>query len=147
MLGKLKISSRLMLMVALSIAGILSVAVVGLSALKTSLLEDRKDKLQQLVLLAKQALEIDYETSRKAGLSEAQAMERGKQLLQSLRFGKDDYFYALDMDSVLVAHPNPKFQNKSMKDTADANGVFFSRLQVDLVRSKGSGFVAFSFPR
>ena len=147
MLAKLRISSRLMLMVVLSILGIASVAGLGLSALKSSLLEDRKDKLQQLVLLTKQALEMDYEASRKAGLSDAQAMERSKQLLQSLRFGKDDYFYALDMDSVLVAHPNPKFQNKSMKDAADANGVFFSRLQVELVKSKGAGFVAFSFPR
>ena len=147
MLTKLKISSRLLLMVVLSVLGIASVASVGLSALKSSLLEDRKDKLQQLVLLAKQALELDYQASRAAGLSDAQALERSKQLLQSLRFGKDDYFYALDMDSVLVAHPNPKFQNKSMKDTADSNGVFFSRLQVDLVKSGGSGFVAFSFPR
>ncbi|MET4447478.1 signal transduction histidine kinase [Bradyrhizobium sp. GM2.2] len=147
MLAKFKISSRLMLMVVLSVLGIASVAGVGLSALKSSLLEDRKDKLQQLVLLAKQVLELDYQGSRAAGLSDAQALERSKQLLQSLRFGKDDYFYALDMDSVLVAHPNPKFQNKSMKDTSDANGVFFSRLQVDLVKSGGSGFVAFSFPR
>ncbi|UFW88456.1 methyl-accepting chemotaxis protein [Bradyrhizobium barranii] len=147
MFSTLKISSKLMLMVALSILGIVAVAGVGLSALKNGLLEDRKDKLQQLVLLAKQALELDYEASRKAGLSDAQAVERSKQLLQSLRFGKDDYFYALDANSVLVAHPNPKFQNKSMKDAADANGVLFSRLQVDLVKSAGSGFVAFSFPR
>ena len=56
MLAKFKISSRLMLMVVLSVLGVASVAGVGLSALKSSLLEDRKDKLQQLVLLAKQAL-------------------------------------------------------------------------------------------
>ncbi|MGY4592689.1 Tfp pilus assembly protein PilX [Bradyrhizobium sp. GM22.5] len=42
MLAKFKISSRLMLMVVLSVLGIASVAGVGLSALKSSLLEDRK---------------------------------------------------------------------------------------------------------
>ncbi|MBR1225144.1 cache domain-containing protein [Bradyrhizobium sp. AUGA SZCCT0176] len=147
MLGKFRISSKLMLMVGLSIVGIISVAGVGLSALKSSLLEDRKDKLQQLVLLARQALELDYEASRKAGLSDAQVKERCNQLLQSLRFGKDDYFYALDMNAVLVAHPNPKFQNKNMMDAADANGVLFARLQVELVKSVGAGFVTFSFPR
>lgn len=147
MFSKLKISSRLMLMVGLSVLGICSVAFLGLSSLKSSLLEDRKDKLQQLVLLAKQMLDMDLEASRRAGLTDAQAMERSKQLLQSLRFGKDDYFYALDMDSVLVAHPNPQLQNKSLANAADADGVFFSRLQVDLVKSGKSGFVNFSFPR
>ncbi|WNV11775.1 methyl-accepting chemotaxis protein [Tardiphaga sp. 709] len=141
------ISSKLMLMVGIAIAGIVLVAGLGLTTLRSSLLEDRKDKLQQLVMLAKQTLEQDYSASRKAGLTAADAKERSKQLLQSLRFGKDDYFYALDANSVLVAHPNPKLQNKSMYDAVDGNGVLFARRQTDLVRSAGSGFVAFSFPR
>ncbi|MGY4573654.1 methyl-accepting chemotaxis protein [Bradyrhizobium sp. USDA 3256] len=147
MLGKFRIASKLLLMVGVSIAATIAVAFVGLLALKSNLLEDRKDKLQQLVLLAKQAVELDFEASRSVGLSDAQARERSRQLLQSLHFGKDDYFYALDMNAVLVAHPNPKLQSKSMVDAVDANGVPFARLQVDLVKSVGSGFVAFSFPR
>lgn len=113
MLAKFKISSRLMLMVVLSVLGVASVAGVGLSALKSSLLEDRKDKLQQLVLLAKQVLELDYQGSRAAGLSDAQALERSKQLLQSLRFGKDDYFYALDMDPYWSRIPIPSFRTRA----------------------------------
>ena len=134
-------------MVVLSILGILSVAGVGLSALKTSLVEDRKDKLQQVVLLAKKALEMDYQASRKTGLSESQAMERSRELLESLRFGKDDYFFALDANAAIAAHPNPKLRNKDMKDIADANGVYYSRRLVEVAKSTGTGFVAYHFPR
>jgi methyl-accepting chemotaxis protein len=148
MLGKIRISSKLSIMVALSVLGIAAVAFVGLSTLKDNLLEDRKDKLQQLVLIARQAVEFDYLSSRKAGLSDEQAKERGRLLLQSLHFGKDDYFYALDANAVLVAHPNAKLIGKSMMEAVDSDGIRYARMQVDLVgRGEGAGFVSFRFPR
>jgi len=83
MLGNLRISSKLLVMVGLSVLGIVAVAGVGLSALRDNLLEDRKAKLQDVVLLARQAIEVDYQTSKKAGLSDAEALERGKVLLRA----------------------------------------------------------------
>ncbi len=88
MLGNLRISSKLLMIVALAALGVIAVAGVGLSVLRDNLLEDRKAKLQDVVLLARQAIERDYETSRKTGLSESDALERGRALLRSLRFGK-----------------------------------------------------------
>src|SRR6202035_6125595 len=108
MLGNLRISYKLLMMVCVSVVGIAAVAGVGLSALWSNLLEDRKAKLQDVVLLARQALDLNYQASRQAGLSEAEAAERGKTLLRTLRFGKDDYFYAFDPHGVVVANPNPK---------------------------------------
>jgi methyl-accepting chemotaxis protein len=133
-------------MVGLSVFGIVAVAAVGLSALKDNLLEDRKAKLQDLVLLARQALENDYESSRKAGLSDSQAVEKGKALLRGLRFGKDDYFYSLSKEGVLVAHPSPKVEGKNLYGVPDSDGVFFSRAQIELA-AKGGGFVGYRFPR
>ncbi len=83
MLGNLRISSKLMIMVCLAVLGIGAVAVVGLSALKTNLLEDRKAKLQDLVLVARQTLDLDREAAKKAGLSDADMLERSKALLRS----------------------------------------------------------------
>ena len=94
MLGNLRISSKLLVMVGLSVLGILVVAGVGLSALRDNLLEDRKNKLQDVVLLARQAVDLDYQSARRAGLSDSEAFERSRVLLRSLKFGKDDYFYA-----------------------------------------------------
>jgi methyl-accepting chemotaxis protein len=146
MLGNLRISYKLLMMVGLSVLGIAAVAGVGLSALWTNLLEDRKAKLQDVVLLARQALELNYQASRQAGLSEAEAMERGKTLLRTFRFGKDDYFYAVSAQGVVAANPNPKVEGKNLYDASDSDGVHFVRRQLE-VAANGGGFVSYRFPR
>jgi methyl-accepting chemotaxis protein len=146
MLGNLRISYKLLMMVGLSVLGIAAVAGVGLSALWSNLLEDRKGKLQDVVLMARQALELDHQASRKAGVTEADAVERGKAVLRTFRFGKDDYFYALNAQGVVVANPNPKVEGKNLYDTPDSDGVFFARKQLELAAT-GGGFVSYRFPR
>src|SRR5882724_9458621 len=146
MLGNLRISYKLLMMVGLSVLGIAAVAGVGLSALWSNLLEDRKAKLQDVVLLARQALDLNYQASRQAGVSEADAVERGKALLRTFRFGKDDYFYALNAQGVVVANPNPKVEGKNLYDAPDSNGVYFARKQLEFAAS-GGGFVSYRFPR
>jgi methyl-accepting chemotaxis protein len=133
-------------MVGLSVLGILVVAGVGLSALKDNLLEDRKAKLQDLVLMVRQALELDYQSSKQAGLSDADAIEHAKPIIRTFRFGKEDYFYAFDQKAVIQAHPNPKMQGVSFYDKPDSDGVYFSRRQIELA-AQGGGFVTFRFPR
>jgi methyl-accepting chemotaxis protein len=146
MLGNLRISSKLLVMVGLSVFGILLVAGFGLSALKDNLLEDRKVKLHDVVLLARQAVDLDYQSARKAGLSDAEALERGKTLLRSLRFGNDDYFYALSQQGLVQAHPSPKVEGRNLYAVSDSDGVFFTRQEIELA-ARGGGFVGFRFPR
>jgi methyl-accepting chemotaxis protein len=146
MLGNLRISSKLFMMVALSVLGIAAVAGVGLSALWSNLIEDRKGKVQDVVLLARQAIEVNYQASQKAGLSEAETLERGKALLRTLRFGKDDYIYAFNSQGVLQVNPNPKVEGKNLYDTADSDGVYFIRDQIALA-ANGGGVLRYRFPR
>jgi methyl-accepting chemotaxis protein len=146
MLGNLRISSKLFMMVALSVLGIAAVAGVGLSALWSNLIEDRKGKVQDVVLLARQAIEVNYQASQKAGLSEAESLERGKALLRTLRFGKDDYIYAFNSQGVLQVNPNPKVEGKNLYDTADSDGVYFIRDQIALA-ANGGGVMRYRFPR
>jgi methyl-accepting chemotaxis protein len=146
MLGNVRISSKLMIMMGLSALGIVAVAFVGLSALRSNLLEDRKAKLQDAVLLAKQAIELNYQNSKKAGLSDADALLRGQTLLRTLRFGKDDYFYAITAQGVVQTHPSPKVEGKNLYDAPDSDGVFFTKQQIELA-ARGGGFVMFRFPR
>jgi methyl-accepting chemotaxis protein len=146
MLAGLRISSKLMIMVGVSVVGIAIVASISLSTLRDNLLEDRKAKLHDLVLLARQAVDLDYQASKKAGLSDAEAFERGRALLRTLRFGKDDYFYAFNAQGVVQAHPNPQVENKNLYNAPDSDGVYFTRQQIELA-AQGGGFVAYRFPR
>jgi methyl-accepting chemotaxis protein len=146
MLGNLRISYKLLIMIGLSVLGIAAMAAVGLSALWGSMMEDRRVKLQDIVTVAREALEYNHQASLKAGLSEAEAMERGKALLHSMRFGKDDYVYAISTQGVAVSNPNPNVEGKNLMNAADADGVFFVRQQIELA-PKGGGFTSFRFPR
>jgi methyl-accepting chemotaxis protein len=134
------------MMVLVSVLGIAAVGVVGLTTLRDNLIADRKAKLSDVILLARQAVEFNYQASRQAGLSEADALDRGKALLRTLRFGKDDYFYAFNAQGVVQAHPNPKVEGKNLYDSPDSDGVFFTRQQIELA-SRGGGFVNYRFPR
>src|ERR1700743_1260178 len=138
MLGNLRISSKLLIMVGLSVLGIAAVAYFGLSTLRT--------KLQDVVTLARQTIDLDYQASKKAGLSDAEAFEKGRALLRTLRFGKDDYFYAFNPEGVVQSHPNPNVENKNLYNAPDSDGVYFTRDQIELA-AKGGGFVRYRFSR
>lgn len=146
MLGNLRISYKLLMMIALSILGIAAMAGVGLSALWGNMMEDRRAKLQDVVTLARQALELDYQASRQAKLSDAETMERTKMLVRTFRFGKDDYIYAIDAKGVAVANPNPKVEGKNLYDAVDSDGVLFVRKQLEIAAG-GGGYLSYRFPR
>jgi methyl-accepting chemotaxis protein len=147
MFGNLRISSKFLIMVCLSALGIVAVAALGLFALKSNMIEDRKGKLQELVLLVNQTLELDYQASKKAGLSDQDAKAKTQVLLRTLRFGlnKSDYFVATDHEGVLQSHPNPKVEGKNLFNVPDPDGVFYIRSLIEAAQ-KGGGFVAFRFP-
>jgi methyl-accepting chemotaxis protein len=146
MLPGLKISTKLVMMVLLSVLGVAAIAAVGLSTLRQNLLEDREAKLRDVVMLARQTIDLDYQSSKAAGLSDAQAFERGKTVLRTLRFGKDDYFYAFNAEGLVQSHPNPNVENKNLYNSPDSNGVYFTRDQINIA-AKGGGFVSYRFPR
>jgi methyl-accepting chemotaxis protein len=146
MLGNLRISYKLLMIVGLSVLGIAAVAGLGLSALWANLMEDRRGKLQDIVTVAREALEHDYQIWKAAGLSDDETKERGSALLRTMRFGNDDYVYANAYSGLSVSNPNPKVQGKNLIDVADPDGVFFVRRQIELA-AKGGGFLMFRFPR
>src|SRR5271163_4825255 len=146
MLGNLRISYKLLIIVGLSVLAIAAMAGMGLSALWGNLMEDRRAKLQDIVTVAREALEHDYQIWKAAGLSDDEAKERGSALLRTMRFGNEDYVYANAYSGVSVSNPNPKVQGKNLIDVADPDGIFFVRRQIELA-AKGGGFLMFRFPR
>jgi methyl-accepting chemotaxis protein len=146
MVRNFRISTKILVMVFLSVLGIAAVACVGLLALKENLLEDRKAKLGEIVRVALQAVEHDYRAAQETGLSEAAAMAQIKAMLRTMRFGKDDYFITLDGHGQVLSHPNPKVEGLSNWDARDSQGVYFTREMV-AAGGRGGDFVSYLFPR
>jgi methyl-accepting chemotaxis protein len=149
MLGNLRISYKLLMMIGLSVLGIAAMAGLGLSALWDNMMEDRRAKLQDIVTIAHEMLEYNQQVSQKSGLSEADTMERAKTLLRNMRFGKkgsQDYVYAIDRQGVAVSNPNPQVEGKNLLNATDPDGFPFVKRQLEQAPN-GGGFMIFRFPR
>ncbi|MBY0382116.1 MAG: cache domain-containing protein [Xanthobacteraceae bacterium] len=133
-----------MIMVVVAVAGILVTAAMGLSVLRTNLLEDRKAKIEDIVKVAVEALEADYQNSRKAGLSDADTIAHSKTILRSMQFGKNDYIYVFAPNGQLEVHPNS--EGKSLYNAVDSDGIYFARRQIEIA-ANGGGFLSYRYPR
>lgn len=56
------------------------------------------------------------------------------------------YVFAYDMNAVMKAHPvNPKLIGKNLFNETDSKGKLFRKEIVELAKSKGSGFVDYTY--
>ena len=146
MLGNLRISTKLMVLIGVFVVGVIAVAMLGLVTLRQNLFEDRKIKLHDLVTTAEQVAESTYKQLQEAGASDRDATERVKTVIRGLRFGEGDYFFVVDPKGVFVVHPNAALEGKSQWDLKDPDGVYLTR---ELVKAAdaGAGFVEYRFPK
>ncbi len=146
MLGNLRISFKLLAMVVFAFAGIAAIALFGLIELKANLLEDRKAKLRDVVLLTVQDITHEYQNAIADGLTEQVATLRIKSALRDLRYGSNDYFFAYDKNGVSLVLPDPKTEGQARWDLRDSDGVPFVR-QLIQGAARGGVFVTYRYPR
>ena len=147
MLGNFRISTKLLSVIGVFVVGVIAVALMGLLTLRQNLIEDRMAKLHDVVLMARQAVELSQKQSADAGIPEKEAQDKAKAIIRSLRFGNDDYFVGIDKDGLTIAHLNPKVEGHTTADEAkDPDGVYFTR-ELMKQASQGGGFVRYRYPR
>ncbi len=142
----LTISRRLGLLVA--IAAVLSLAAIAgqLYSLRSTLFEERQ---RAVVLQVESALSIlkRYDDQVKKGeLQLPAAQEQAKQVLRSIRFGENDYFFGYNMEGLTQFHARPEFEGKNRWDNKDDQGVYTIREHIANAR-KGGGFLHYNIPR
>ncbi len=146
MFSHLRISYKLLTMAVLALAAVLTIALLGLHALRANLLADREAKLRDVVQLAAQTMTREYQDAIGAGITGQDATLRIRSALRGLRYGNDDYFFAYDKAGVSTVLPDPKTEGQKRWDLKDSDGVLFVR---DLIQgaAKGGTFVAYRYPR
>ena len=116
-------------------------------AFRSTALSDRAAQLKNVAQPLIEALkELDAQVT--AGtISKAAAQEAAKNMIRSVRYGKDDYFFAFEHTGLAVAHANPKFDGKNLFDIKDADGHYAIRELIHLAETKGSGYWQYQWPR
>ncbi|MTJ80819.1 MAG: HAMP domain-containing protein [Telmatospirillum sp.] len=105
----------------------------------------------QLKSVTESALKVISELHDEAvagRMTEAEAQTMARDVVRSIRFAGDEYFYVYAYDGRLLAHPQLRDQEGSykLKDTVDANGV--RTIDALIARAKqGGGYLEFQWPK
>ncbi len=145
MLKRLRISHRLMLFIPVLLIALMVVIGFGLSVLKDSLLEDRKEQLRQTVGVVRGMVQGWQDKEAAGQLTREQAQQAARDQIRPLRFGAGDYFFATRYDGVTMVHVNTAFEGKNRIDFKTADGVPTVRLQIEAAQ-RGGDFFRYRFP-
>jgi methyl-accepting chemotaxis protein len=146
-LGRLRVSTRILLLVSLTLLGLLVLCFTALVQLKGSMMEDRKAKTQNLVEVGIGILDHFHKLSLDGKLPDDEARKAAKESLRAIRYGSNDYFFAITNDGVYFLLPTkPEWEGQNKNDLKDAKGKLLVQSLVAAGKAGGE-FVDYWFPR
>ena len=146
MIKNFRFSTQLIILSAIAIAALITIASVNAVLLKQSLLDERKRLTQNAVTLAHQIIATEAKQAKLEGLDDSQAKARVIEHIKAMRYGNanQNYFWLNDMDGLGVMHPlRPETAGKDVLSTQDSSGKYLYKEFIKTVREDGSGFVQY----
>ena len=138
-------------LVATILATILALAALFAGVLFTErslLLQDRQEKVRNLVEVALGVV-THYESQSRAGkLSREEAQSAALEAVRVMRYDTTEYFWINDMAPKMLMHPvKPELDGKDLSTAKDPNGKFLFNEFVAVVKKDGKGFVDYFWPK
>ena len=143
----LKIRGRTLLIVAAAVLGIFAVAAMAMTNLHDNLMQDRREKVQQLVNVAYGVIAGFDAESRDGAMSREEAQRRALKAVLQLHYGDNDYFWVNDRHPTMLVHPNAKLIGSDLSEFKDPNGKRLFVEFVETVGRSGAGFVDYLWPK
>jgi diguanylate cyclase (GGDEF)-like protein len=143
----LNLKPKLILLAAISLAGMLIVLMLFLNAITKSLYYEREMQTHQLIETGNSVIKHFHNLQVNGELSKSQAQNRAMDILRSTTYGDNGYFWINDTNGIMLMHPyTPEYIGKSMLEFTDKNGKKFF---VDIVRvaKSGGGLVEYYWPK
>jgi methyl-accepting chemotaxis protein len=113
---------RLAVMITCSVLGLVLIAGFSLYTLRSTMLEDRRTEIHEVLNLAVRQVGYFQELEQSGKLSRSMAQARAIEALSSLRDGKKSYLWARTVGALGLVHPNPKVIGKVDFGDVLANG-------------------------
>jgi len=138
MLNALGIPAKLIALVIGGAVGLVVVAVVALSFIKSVMIEDRVTKVRNLVEVARDVAKSFQGRAQAGEFDQATAQSLAKKTLREVRYAGDDYIFIYATDGTSVLQPNkPEREGKNFIDAKDPNGVPFVRQFIEAGAGEG----------
>ena len=152
MFQKLKLSTKIALLVAASLLGLLFAVIYSATSMRNDMFEARRLQIRSVTEAVYNTL-TDIDAQAKAGkLTNEQAKKAGIDALRTARYGgsdgKTEYFYAYTMKGVNTFHIRPEFMGQDLLEKIkDGQGRYVIKDLLAALQGKRSAFVDSSFPR
>lgn len=119
-----------------------------LPMVENKLMEEKKSMVKNEVDTA-YTLVAFYEARIKAGeFRPDEAIRRAKAGVKSLRYSDNEYFFILDSNAKMLAHPiKQEMEGRNYLRDKDVNGKLFFAEMVQKAKDKGEGFVDYYWPK
>ncbi len=147
-LARIRIATRIWLMLGLAFAAIGFGTVVYLYEFKNQMVLDRKVQLEFLVETATSIVVHFHEQVTRGAMNEAEAKQAALANIRALRYDKDNYFWVNDATPRMVMHPlKPELDGQDLRGFKDPTGKPLFSEMADLVSRNQAGFVPYLWPK
>jgi len=142
------ISLKIMLIPIITILSVLIVSIFYfLPFAEKKLIREKETALKHIVEVTFMLIS-DYHSKVGSGeISEDEARKMAMMDVRALRYGNNDYVWINDLNSVILAHPEPGEEGRDMSNVRDINGKYYVNMFVEVCKKNGEGFVHYSRPR
>lgn len=141
------IKAKITLQIASFVIGLIVVAVVCFMDLRSSMLSQRKEAIQQIVQGAVSQVQGFYDASQKGTISAEEARQQAANLIHTLRFAGNNYLFVYNYNGVTELHgTRPDLEGKQRGSEVDAKGNAFIQQQIANAKA-GGGFTTYYFAK
>ncbi len=112
------------------------------------LMESKREMIRELIEVAWSTLNVYAEKEKAGELTRVESQNRAVEHLRSLRYGSEskDYFWINDMHPRIIMHPyRPELEGRDVSEFTDPSGKRLFVECVDIVKSRGSGYVDYEW--
>lgn len=144
---RMQVSTRLIMAGLIVVLGLLLIAGYSLMQIRTETLDAHSKRIKDLVESTQGVIANYQKLEAEKVLSRDEAQQQAKEVLRSLRYGNDDYYFVLDFEgrAVMLAG-SPQVEGRVLLDRADAGGFKVYEAMVDIGKA-GGGYVDYVYPR
>ena len=145
---RFSIGLRIYSIIGLSFCGLIGLAVMQAGNLADSLKKQRQDELSHLTQVALSIAREEHDAAVRDHSAVDVAQKNAAARISKLRYGNDDYFWINDLTPRMIMHPaKPELNGQDLAGIKDPDGKRLFVEFADVVKSKGSGFVEYQWPK
>ena len=145
--ANLRVATRMRLLIALTMIGLIALCAVSLAHLRASMMDDRKLQTKHIVENGMGVVQHFHRLAQAGKLSEAEAKKAATETLRVMRYDDSNYIFVVTTDNHFVLlPPKPAQEGSDASNLKDTNGKLIIRELVKTAAS-GGGFVDYWFPK